>query len=165
MTQITIFFSLIFVMISSGKVIGAEYKPLSPLLNTASAQRNQAVPAINKPIKILNILKTRFGSINFAPSKKTCGAVKKSCKVKLTEDSQVILIPNPKKGYTFNGWSGDCLGTQQCSLLMDGNKMVGAVFVPTNEYSPIAVSVEHSKDKVLIDEELTLIPESVLLIA
>ena len=40
----------------------------------------------------------------------------------------VTLSADPDPGYTFLGWSGDCSGTDSCTLTMDASKSVTAEF-------------------------------------
>jgi len=52
-----------------------------------------------------------------------------SCRlVMFTKGTQVTLTPVPQAGRTFVGWSGACSGADPCTLLMDGNKGIGATF-------------------------------------
>ena len=43
-------------------------------------------------------------------------------------DSEVSVVPMPDSDYLFVEWSGDCTGSEACSLLMDGDKVVTAHF-------------------------------------
>ena len=49
--------------------------------------------------------------------------------------SSVTVNATPSAGYKFTGWSGDCSGTGDCHLVMDGDKSVTAVFA-AEEPSP-----------------------------
>ena len=42
--------------------------------------------------------------------------------------SSVTVTATPAAGYKFTGWSGDCSGTGDCVLVMDGSKSVTANF-------------------------------------
>jgi uncharacterized repeat protein (TIGR02543 family) len=43
-------------------------------------------------------------------------------------DSQVMVAAVPASGWAFDGWSGDCSGTGQCTVMMTGDKTVTARF-------------------------------------
>jgi len=45
------------------------------------------------------------------------------------EGDFVEVTANPTDGYIFSGWDGDCLGSGACSLIMNQNKTVTAIFV------------------------------------
>lgn len=56
-----------------------------------------------------------------------CGTV---CSVVLPAGSYVNLATTATAGY-FTGWSGDCTGTGNCGLYVNGNKNVTATFEPS----------------------------------
>ncbi len=43
---------------------------------------------------------------------------------------QIALTAAPAQGFQFSEWSGDCQGSGECAVTMDGDKAVTAVFVP-----------------------------------
>ena len=45
-----------------------------------------------------------------------------------TSGSTVDVFPLPEPGYLFDHWSGDCSGSDACTVTMDGNRSVTAVF-------------------------------------
>ncbi len=45
-----------------------------------------------------------------------------------TPGAQVTLIATPNAGSTFGGWSGDCSGNGNCSLVVNGHMRVTATF-------------------------------------
>ena len=42
--------------------------------------------------------------------------------------TQVILRPNPDTGFIFDGWTGNCSGTGNCSITMDADRSVTGTF-------------------------------------
>jgi uncharacterized repeat protein (TIGR02543 family) len=53
-------------------------------------------------------------------------------------DSQVILTARPEKGFIFNGWSGDCSGTEtRLTFTMNGAKNCTAQFEPDTSNSAL----------------------------
>jgi len=51
-----------------------------------------------------------------------------SCEYSITSGSSVLLIPVANTGFAFNGWSGACAGSSNCSLSMDSDKSATAGF-------------------------------------
>lgn len=43
-------------------------------------------------------------------------------------DQKITMTATPDKGYLFVGWEGDCQGTETCTLTMNGDKAVTALF-------------------------------------
>lgn len=52
------------------------------------------------------------------------------CQQVYLEGTAVSLGASAEPGSAFAGWSGDCSGTADCQLTMDGDRAVGAAFVP-----------------------------------
>ncbi|MBL4606360.1 MAG: InlB B-repeat-containing protein, partial [Pseudomonadales bacterium] len=52
------------------------------------------------------------------------------CNVLLEEGQQIVLVATASDGYQFDGWSGDCSGTGNCELSINGDKSVTAQFSP-----------------------------------
>jgi hypothetical protein len=53
-------------------------------------------------------------------------------------DSQVILTASPEKGFLFNGWAGDCTGTEKrLTFTMNGAKTCIAQFEPDTSNSAL----------------------------
>ena len=48
--------------------------------------------------------------------------------VTFAEDAEVTLTATPATGFKFDGWGGDCTGTDACVVTMDGAKTVTATF-------------------------------------
>lgn len=91
---------------------------------------NMTVSALFKklPKYNLKITKNTLGSVISKSAGLNCQDKKKSCTVKFTKGTEVTLNAVPQQGRSFAGWTGACLGTDVCSLLMDDNKGVGATF-------------------------------------
>lgn len=52
------------------------------------------------------------------------------CSARLRAGTNVTLNATPADGWAFNGWSGACSGTGECSVTMDAAKAVTATFLP-----------------------------------
>ena len=42
--------------------------------------------------------------------------------------SVVTVVPEPAEGFQFQSWSGDCTGSEECTVTMDENRSVTALF-------------------------------------
>ena len=62
------------------------------------------------------------------------------CAAELDHGSQVTLTASARRGSTFEGWSGDCGGSQRCRLSMDGPRTATARFVRTAQARAVTVS-------------------------
>ncbi|MEI2774003.1 MAG: hypothetical protein V9G98_25915, partial [Candidatus Competibacter sp.] len=67
------------------------------------------------------------GTVYSTPGGINCGS---DCTQSYTKGTSVMLTAMAASGYVFDGWSGACLGvtTDYCTLTMDTNKSVAAVF-------------------------------------
>ncbi len=79
-----------------------------------------------------------LGSINCTT---TGGTISGTCSASYTGGSVVTLTATPVAGTTFNGWSGGCTGTAQCSVTLNSNQAVSATFVPTGSAFTLNVSL------------------------
>jgi hypothetical protein len=61
-----------------------------------------------------------------------------ACTRVLDHGDTVTLNAQPDPGSAFEGWSGDCTGTGACTLRMDGDHTVSAMFVSTGAGDPLA---------------------------
>jgi len=52
-----------------------------------------------------------------------------NCSATVDQNSQVELTVSPKSGYQFEQWNGACSGSGSCSVMMNSDKTVAAVFV------------------------------------
>lgn len=66
------------------------------------------------------------GSVSSEPAGISCGA---TCTVDFDPGSTVTLTAEAAGTSVFEGWSGDCAGTEPCVLTMDGAKSATARFV------------------------------------
>jgi hypothetical protein len=78
-----------------------------------------------------------FGTVTSTPAGIDCGA---SCAAAFTKASDVVLAAVPASGSTFSGWTGDCTGTEGCTLSMTTDRDVTAVFADIPDFS-LGVSV------------------------
>jgi hypothetical protein len=65
------------------------------------------------------------GVISSSPGGVDCGG---SCSHDFDYGTAVTLAPNAAKGSSFLGWSGDCWGTESCTLTMTAGRSVTARF-------------------------------------
>ena len=68
---------------------------------------------------------TGSGTVLSSPSGIDCGS---ACSTDLAVGTVVTLTATPATGSTFTGWSGACRGTGTCTVRMNGNVKVKAVF-------------------------------------
>jgi hypothetical protein len=68
---------------------------------------------------------TGSGTVTSNPPGVDCGS---TCSAAFDAGSTVTLTATPAPGSRFAGWSGDCSGTDPCTVTMDGNKNVTATF-------------------------------------
>jgi hypothetical protein len=68
---------------------------------------------------------TGGGTVTSSPSGINCGS---TCSAQFTQGTIVTLTASPDANSYFAGWSGACSGTGSCSVTMDANKSVTAMF-------------------------------------
>ncbi|MFN2544185.1 MAG: DUF1996 domain-containing protein [Actinomycetota bacterium] len=68
---------------------------------------------------------TGTGTITSDPAGISCGS---TCFAAFDTSTHVTLTAVPSEGSQFSGWSGDCVGTDPCTLLMEHQKVATAVF-------------------------------------
>ena len=82
---------------------------------------------------LMTVTKSGFGTgeVSSTPAAVDCGF---DCTQYFAPGTPVTLEAAPHPDTTFAGWTGDCSGTGDCTLVMDGNHTVGASFtgVDTN---------------------------------
>ncbi|MDP2755168.1 MAG: PKD domain-containing protein [Nitrospirota bacterium] len=76
---------------------------------------------------------TGSGTVTSSPAGINCGS---TCSASFNQGTTVTLTPTPATGSTFAGWSGACSGTGTCTVTMDGNKNVTAIFNTTTPTIP-----------------------------
>ncbi|MTW23166.1 InlB B-repeat-containing protein [Allochromatium palmeri] len=79
-------------------------------------------------IYTLSINKAGQGTITSSPSGIDCGS---TCFTNFESGTIVTLSATPDIGYQFDGWSGACSGTQECTVSMEQNQTVLAQFSAT----------------------------------
>lgn len=81
----------------------------------------------NKTVTVT--LSNRGGSVVSQPAGVTCSGT--TCTGVFPVNTSVKLVPVPDSIYwKFTGWSGACSGTLSCTINMNADKAVNAVFVP-----------------------------------
>ena len=74
----------------------------------------------------LNVSTSGNGSIISSPNGINCP--KQSCTGTYPPGTVVTLTASPGKGWTFDGWSGSCTGTDLCRIALTNNMAVNANF-------------------------------------
>lgn len=74
----------------------------------------------------LTIHRTGTGNVTSSPIGVNCG---NTCVYGFNDGTFVSLTASPAPGYYFGGWSGDCIGSETCTLTMDAAKKVTANFI------------------------------------
>jgi len=74
------------------------------------------------------------GTITSNPSGINCGA---NCSVFFPTGTTVTLTATPTGGASFSGWTGACSGTGTCTLTMNSELAVNAVFAPPGGNSEV----------------------------
>lgn len=77
------------------------------------------------------------GRVSSSPAGITC---RPTCSASFETDSRVTLTATATPGWTFAGWSGDCSGTGDCSVLMADPRSVTATFAPPETAYALVVS-------------------------
>lgn len=74
----------------------------------------------------LTVSKTGNGTITSSPAGISCGS---DCTENLNAGTSVTLTATAENDSNFNGWTGDCTGTADCTVKMDGAKDITADFI------------------------------------
>lgn len=75
----------------------------------------------------LTIIKQGAGTVSSSPDGILCGT---TCTAGFKQSLQVTLSATPDENSEFKGWSGDCVGTGPCALMMTKNLTATATFGP-----------------------------------
>lgn len=105
--------------------------PVSPCVVTM--EKSESITAnftTNIPVfYTLSVTSGTGGSVSSSPTGINCGA---DCSESYSDSTSVTLTAVPGKGYSFRGWSGDCVSAATtCTVTMNGAKKVTATFVTT----------------------------------
>ena len=94
---------------------------------TVVMDANKNVTATFKPVRTLIVTKSGSGSgtVTSDSTGIDCGA---DCSESYVDGASVTLTATATAGSVFTGWSGDCSGTDDCTLTMNANKNVTATF-------------------------------------
>jgi uncharacterized repeat protein (TIGR02543 family) len=91
-------------------------------------QNGQVYSYVNTPdysVAKLVISNDVNGLVASQPSGIYCGFL---CAYSFSINTQVTLSATPSSGYVFAGWTGDCLGLKDCSIIINKNHNVTARF-------------------------------------
>jgi hypothetical protein len=90
---------------------------------------NGTLPAgsTSTPSYLMSVSKsgTGTGTVTSSPAGIDCGT---DCSESYTGGQSVTLTATPASGSSFSGWSGACAGTGSCTVTVNSNQTVGAVF-------------------------------------
>ena len=81
----------------------------------------------------LTIARNGSGTIRSSPAGIDCGS---SCSAAFDDGTSVTLSATPDQGWRFDGWSGACSGSGDCSVVMNADATVTATFVAEQPPSP-----------------------------
>lgn len=88
---------------------------------------NQSVVATFVPVPTYGLTVQVSGNGTVSGQGITCGT---DCTETYPAGTVVKLAATPAQGFVFNGWSGACTGTSECSVTLNSNQSVVATFVP-----------------------------------
>ena len=117
--------------IFSGSVPGVTLTPGVPVNLTVTLARTVTPPNTHH----LTVTKsgTGTGTVTSNPSGISCGT---TCAADFATGSTVVLTAAPAGGSTFTGWSGGgCSGNGSCSVVMNADQTVTAVFAGPNTFT------------------------------
>jgi hypothetical protein len=89
----------------------------------------------------LSVSKTGEGAITSISGGINCGS---DCSEVYDEGSSISLSATPVAGMQFSGWSGACSGITSCTVAMNGNQTISAVFEVIVTEFDLTVSVQGS---------------------
>ncbi|ARU05225.1 hypothetical protein CCO03_11510 [Comamonas serinivorans] len=125
----------------AGAAIDVGDAGLCPAVDQRGALRPQgagcdlgAVELPQAPRQVLSVAVTGEGTVSDAASAIACTASGGTCNASYTSAVGVSLSAVAAAGHHFSGWGGDCSGTGPCSLTMDVNRSVTALF-EVNRYT------------------------------
>jgi hypothetical protein len=82
------------------------------------------------------------GRIVSEPSGIDCGGDATACDHPFPDGATVALTAIPDAGQAFDAWTGACSGSGPCTVTMDQERTVGALFVPdTGDVIPLGVRI------------------------
>jgi hypothetical protein len=101
----------------------------SPYSNEAPATTPAYVSGDNTCNYKMTVITSGAGKVSVAPAGVSCGVTDTSLCYAYCAGVQLNLSAFPATGAAFEGWSGSCGGASPtCTLVMDGDKTLGATF-------------------------------------
>jgi uncharacterized repeat protein (TIGR01451 family) len=94
-----------------------------------------AVAAAGTSNLVVTVTGSGTGAVTSSPAGIDCGA---TCSATFADGTPVNLTATPGVGSTFAGWSGDCTGTDACSVTMATDHAVTATFTAVDTDVPDA---------------------------
>jgi uncharacterized repeat protein (TIGR02543 family) len=112
---------------------------IEPIRPGESYEVTASFSKVRPPSFPLTVSVIGSGRVTSAPPGIDCG---QACSSSFATDSSVTLGATPFPGWAFVGWSGDCGGTEPCSVTMAGPRAVTATFAPPETSYALAVGVD-----------------------
>lgn len=102
---------------------------------------NQTVSANYQEIVVsthqLTVNSSEGGTVTSLPSGINCGD---NCSDVYELNTSVALSALADTGFTFEGWTGDCIGKTHCDLQIDSDKVVNAVFTSNDIETKLSIA-------------------------
>jgi hypothetical protein len=92
---------------------------------------------------------TGTGTISSDPAGIDCGS---ACSADFDHGTTVTLTATPDPGSGFAGWTGDCSGTDPCSVTLDAVRSVGATFTLLPLHTLTVTTAGHGSGTVSTDD-------------
>ncbi|GAM08162.1 thermophilic serine proteinase [Geobacter sp. OR-1] len=93
---------------------------------------------INPNHRTLSVTVSGSGTVHSSPSPDiNCSSG--TCTVSYMVGSAVTLSVVPSAGFVFSGWTGDCSGTDTCTVPMDQAKSATAIFTKTSSLLSVSI--------------------------
>lgn len=94
-----------------------------------------------KGANLLYIFKQQGVAVVSDPSGVKCGYEPENCTAGFSLGAKVTLTPKMEDGYSFQEWTGDCVGQGKiCTIIMDKTKTVGIKVTGSRKISPAPIN-------------------------
>ncbi len=101
----------------------------------------------------LSVITTGSGIITSNPTGINCGA---TCSRYFELGTSVTLMATPFTGYVFKNWTGGCSGSGPCTVMMDDDKTVWAIFEVDADGDHVGASVDCDDNNATVWQSGTL---------
>jgi hypothetical protein len=107
--------------------------------NDGDTATSAPVSVVVDPVYLLSITAAGEGDVHFSTAS-TSHTCPDDCTASVQNGTVVLLTAAPATGWSFSGWGGACAGMGDCSVLMDADKEVAALFTISTYPLTAAVS-------------------------